>query len=60
MKTPLMLSRKNFYTWQIGMSNTIPDLTFPSLPYGTNQVPLDLRHHLYRGISEQHSDKARV
>ncbi|AJD70511.1 hypothetical protein J169_04109 [Xanthomonas citri pv. citri] len=42
------------------MSNTIPDLTFPSLPYGTNQVPLDLRHHLYRGISEQHSDKARV
>lgn len=37
----------------------IPDLTFPRLSFGTTQVPLDLRHHLYKGLSEVNVEVAR-
>lgn len=30
----------------------IPNLTIPRLPQGPSQVPLDLQHHLYLGMSE--------
>jgi len=41
------------------MNRKIPDLTFPELPYGTNQVPIDLAHHIYRGLSEENVEMAR-
>jgi len=36
----------------------IPPLNFPDFPYGTGQVPLDLAHHLYRGLSGANANNA--
>lgn len=30
----------------------LPSLTFPGLPHGPSQVQIDLKHHLYLGMSE--------